>query len=785
MLMLVIKSCRIHLSYTRTKALNPPQISTINNHNAVTCLYIDNLILSGHKFKQEVSITFGNLVIKPLISVNLLNGDEFTCERCGESHSELEADGITLNSSSCLFCRRLHICGDFVAMFSSSVEIKICFQKRVVSVKVLGAFLMSREVNLWTFGKCIYPIEGLQNDLPIQDRVPHALEPTTTSFIIDFLPSPYSKSKSAISINLFRQPLERSLSLTVDTLRFSKSSENIVFNLDNLQLLSGLLMDTCNASREFSIEHMEFGSSLSEEKVNASLTLQGIFLGLAQDPVETAFFAALQSTIHSIFLSHSWLLSGNKSTVGVGATGPKSLEEKSIHASIHLKTSLSDSAIRLVFIPDTPTPALVHFIGQTKLAVTLPSAVSETLNFVFETNSFSLYAILPKYRQMNFCLNQKGQGDSISSVPISNLFATDVEYEKRSKLYDISQFSAWCHADVFGFRISDVAIEMPSSLMAKFHSHLQKIDSIGLSGLGGTNRAHRRSGRFLRRWFNVATVTSLQRFTLDGHFETLQMVFISSCGARIECGLTRAHCSASPLPHFSPSRTPFSLSSQRQQSNSSPTPLFLEFTVSNSEFQMVIPTPSKSINLLTMPAFQVCCNLALRSVEVSIIESVDLRLDPGTHICVLEFLLLARNFLRRRLHVETIEAPPKFPPTSATASMWSVDIHNTSVTRLAYESGRHSVAVMLHGCDVCLASSATNRHKHSLKVKSPKVNIICDGREVALIQVLIQVLQSGITYLPTTKLMAIAPLEPLAGLTPVNFKGPSLVRKSCKYLQIR
>ncbi|VUZ55165.1 unnamed protein product, partial [Hymenolepis diminuta] len=135
-------------------------------------------------------------------------------------------------------------------------------------------------------------------------------------------------------------------------------------------------------------------------------------------------------------------------------------------------------------------------------------------------------------------------------------------------------------------------------------------------------------------------------------------IFSFSNLARIECGLTRAHCSASPLPHFSPSRTPFSVSSLHQQSASSP-PFFLEFTVSNSEFQMVIPDPSKSINLLTMPAFQVCCNLALRSVEVSITESTDFRLDPGAHLCVLEFLLLTRNFFRRRPLVETVEAPSK------------------------------------------------------------------------------------------------------------------------------
>lgn len=123
-------------------------------------------------------------------------------------------------------------------------------------------------------------------------------------------------------------------------------------------------------------------------------------------------------------------------------------------------------------------------------------------------------------------------------------------------------------------------------------------------------------------------------------------------------------------------------------------------------------------------------------MEVSITESTDFRLDPGAHLCVLEFLLLTKNFFRRRPLVETVEAPSKLQPTSMTASAWSVDIHNTSVTRLTYESGKHSVSIMFHGCDVYLARAASHRHKHTLKLKSPKVNVICDGREIAVLQVL-------------------------------------------------
>lgn len=100
-------------------------------------------------------------------------------------------------------------------------------------------------------------------------------------------------------------------------------------------------------------------------------------------------------------------------------------------------------AVRLVFIPNTSTPALVQSVGLTKLDISLPSPVSESFHFVFETNTFSLDAILPKYSQIDLRLNQEEKEDFVSSAPISHLFAVDTDCEKKSGLYGISQFSAW------------------------------------------------------------------------------------------------------------------------------------------------------------------------------------------------------------------------------------------------------------------------------------------------------------------------------------------------------
>lgn len=74
-----------------------------------------------------------------------MSGDEFICQHCGEAHSETDDDSSSSSNVSCLFCRRFHICGTFVAMLSTAIELKVGVQDGIASVKVFGTFLMARE----------------------------------------------------------------------------------------------------------------------------------------------------------------------------------------------------------------------------------------------------------------------------------------------------------------------------------------------------------------------------------------------------------------------------------------------------------------------------------------------------------------------------------------------------------------------------------------------------------------------------------------------------------------
>lgn len=111
-----------------------------------------------------------------------------------------------------------------------------------------------------------------------------------------------------------------------------------------------------------------------------------------------------------------------------------------------------------MFIPDVTTPALVQLIRMAKLDASLPSSASESFNFVFETNSFSLDAILPKFCQIDSYLIQDEKAYSFSSSPISNLFVRSFGHEEKSRLFGISQFSAW---------VSGFTLPSNSALMEK------------------------------------------------------------------------------------------------------------------------------------------------------------------------------------------------------------------------------------------------------------------------------------------------------------------------------
>ncbi|KAL5970709.1 hypothetical protein TSMEX_001541, partial [Taenia solium] len=685
---------------------------------------------------HEISVGVGSVVLKPMIWANCASGDEFTCQHCGESYSEADDDISSSSNAPCLFCRRFHMCGTFVAMLSTAIEFKVGVQDGSMSVKVFGAFLMARESNLWEFEKIIGAEEDLSLEA-IEEKPSKSTKWSLAYLSVEFLPPRLSKSKFAVNVNLLRQPIERSLTLTSEVIRFTSGAENLSLNVGNLKLLSGRIDGTHEASRELTIERVDMCASLTEDKVDAALTVCGIFGGFAQDADESVFFQSLHSGLRSIAKSHKWLAPGHKTSYG--SSYSKTMEEKYIHAGVYVEPSRNqkDCAVRVAWLAAAnAVPALVGSIGLTKLDVTLPSAATESFSFVLETSGFQLDATTPKWSSARNTEvtgePRKEKEESFTSSPIS-----DVLMELKYRLVEVAQFSTWCHVNVVGFRISEVEVEMPSVVLADMHRHLGKV-VVGVGGVTCSGGRGRRSGWFRRRWFSTAAVTSMNRFTLDGHFEAFHLAFLASCGARIECEVPRAHCSASALPRCSPSRTPLSSAATtapllQQQQSSMPPPLFLEFSVSGSDFRLRLPDTSTSsmppTSLIALPAFQVCCSLSQRSVEVSLCEPVELRVNPGAHLCIVEFLLLTRRFLCIRRSSEAVDTAT--PSTAIVTTSWNVEVRNTATTRLTYSSGCHSAAAVFSTMNVYVGSASSYL---SLRVKLPKLVLLCDGREIAVFQ---------------------------------------------------
>lgn len=136
-------------------------------------------------------------------------------------------------------------------------------------------------------------------------------------------------------------------------------------------------------------------------------------------------------------------------------TRPRSLIE------ISLLLFFFQQAINVVLIPDGCTPALVQSIGPTKLDVSLPSSITESFSFVFETNAFSLDAILPKYNETDPLVDENEDGTFISSSPVSGLFTLEANFERKSKLYGITHLSAWVRS--FSFSLNNVVNSLASS----------------------------------------------------------------------------------------------------------------------------------------------------------------------------------------------------------------------------------------------------------------------------------------------------------------------------------
>ncbi|VDD81054.1 unnamed protein product [Mesocestoides corti] len=713
--------------------VDPSTVSSTYNRSAFSLLLLENLSISFHRFRREILLQAGKLTIKPLVAANYLCDDDWTCAQCGETYCETLDD--VAPSSTCWFCRRSHLCGTFVAVLSTAIMVKISLsasrpEDKTVGIKFYGVKLIALESTLNQFERAI------TSDLPTQDfhfDRPRPTSPQLTSsklsINVDFLPSASSiatsGSDSSISVSLLRQPLDRSLSVTLRRLRGSlehsspKTLDNVSLSIDHLKLTSGCIPGPRYASREFLLTGLDLAGTFSAENCECVLSIRGAFFGLAHDVLEEEFFASLLLTAHSIALSHH--LISNLQVPNSRASFGSWIDAKSVHVLIRLEqTTECDFVMCLAHLPaPAAAAAVVQSFGPSKLDLTLPGVATGSFSFVLETASVRLEAHRPRLDEPSAvsCV------DDETSIPISDVFVHSDSTLKTSLIY-VDQLSAWCHTNVIGFRISGVEVEVVSALVVNFFKHLPE-DAFASGG------GHARTPKWLPEFSTPNAAAFFHRFTLDGHFESMVVGLQASCGPRIVYSLATAHSSASPLPRCSPSR---SSSLSARSASRSHQPLFLEFSFSRSEF-IYHQTSATAHSLLTLPSFQVCCNVGHKEMEVFFGDAVDLAFNPGVHLCVCEFLLLLRVLRLRHSKQEAVglEVATFFPPSLPRPSAWNVEVHNTAHTRLTYASGRHVVTALFSSVDALLGNSPIRGL--ALRLTSSKLVVQCDNRDIAVLQV--------------------------------------------------
>lgn len=97
---------------------------------------------------------------------------------------------------------------------------------------------------------------------------------------------------------------------------------------------------------------------------------------------------------------------------------------------------------------------------------------------------------------------------------------------------------------------------------------------------------------------------------------------------------------------------------------------------------------------------------------------------------MVELLLLTRRLFDIRRSSEAVDTAT--PSTASVATSWNVEVRNTATTRLTYSSGCHSAAVVFSSMNVYISSAPSHL---SLRIKSPKLSLLFDGREIAMLQV--------------------------------------------------
>lgn len=129
----------------------------------------------------------------------------------------------------------------------------------------------------------------------------------------------------------------RCLSLYSEGVCFSKSLQDLHLVVQNLQILSGRIVGSRNASRELTIEHLTASVKFSDAATDTFLFLRGVFVGFVSDSNESAFMRQTASTLRSIFIAHRWILPSSSPSAIEQPAGKAA--EYSTHSVIHLETS--------------------------------------------------------------------------------------------------------------------------------------------------------------------------------------------------------------------------------------------------------------------------------------------------------------------------------------------------------------------------------------------------------------------------------------------------------------
>ncbi len=103
-------------------------------------------------------------------------------------------------------------------------------------------------------------------------------------------------------------------------------------------------------------------------------------------------------------------------------------------------------------------------------------------------------------------------------------------------------------------------------------------------------------------------------------------------------------------------------------------------------------------------------------------DPLDFACTPGAHLCLQELSLLLRLL--------SVGLAKESEHSGSTAAVgWSLEARNSAPTRVAYESGTHTIGLCFTSIDASVNKNAGQR------LRASKLVLQCDGRDIAVLQV--------------------------------------------------